>query len=484
MAIPARAEPAGDVKVLDRGATKWSGTPRFYFWFIAIFSALLIFAPLRTGDLVGYDDAHYALSAKYIVATGDWLNLRSNGWLVREHPPLFVWMQAAVFKLFGLSDTLARLPSAVCGWGAILLVYWLARRILDERLAVLSMFVMATSIYFLKYAARGMTDVPFTFLCLCALVGWLLSEEDPRWVLVAGLFAGLAQITRGLIGIALPLAFLIDAAVNRKRPPVRLAIGALALTFLPLAAWYAHMFYVDGATFLPLHMAWLDQEVYGQLTPSWRRYTGAFEYLWMILKSYWPWLPFMATGLWVAARSGERRLRFLVIWIVVVFALCAAAKSRVLRYMLPVYPAFAILAAIGLQKLVPTRFLWKTLRVLTPMLAAGVVFIAMFPRRNFQATEIRAMAVQATAAAPAPERILFYDEAQPRFDETNQLQWYGNLYLDVLLTPGQLEAKLQEPAPGVYIVDRNAYREFVVSRPNHRVVGETDRLICFRLLRP
>jgi 4-amino-4-deoxy-L-arabinose transferase-like glycosyltransferase len=371
----------------------------------------------------------------------------------------------------------------MCGWGTILLVFWLARRILGERAAVLAMFVMATSIYFLKYAARGMTDVPFTFLCLCSIGAWLLSAEDPRWYLVAGLFAGLAQITRGLIGIALPLAFGIDVVANRRRPPVRFAIGALGLTFVPVVAWYAHLFYVDGAGFLPLHLAWLDQEVYGKLSPSWRRYTGAFEYVWMILKSYWPWLPFMAAGMWVAIRSGERRLRFLVIWIAAVFVLCAAAKSRVLRYMLPAYPAFAILAAVGLQKLIPERYIWKTLRVLTPILAAGVIFIAIFPRRNFQATEIRLIATAATAVMPAPARVVFYDDGQPRFDETNQLQWYGSLYMDLLLTPDQLVDRLKDVRSSVFIVDRETYRKYIASQFTHQIVQESGHLICLRLPR-
>src|SRR5579862_2811692 len=117
---------------------------RFYYWYFAALAAVLLLLPLRTGDLGGYDDAHYAHIAKDILVTGDWLNLRSNGGRIFEHPPLFVWIEAALFRLFGKSDFIARLPSALCGWGTILLVYSLARRLLRDSLAaVVALFVMA-----------------------------------------------------------------------------------------------------------------------------------------------------------------------------------------------------------------------------------------------------------------------------------------------------------------------------------------------------
>ena len=61
---------------------------RRYFPILAILSAILIVAPLRTGDLTGYDDAQYAHMAKDILRTGDWLVLRSNGEPALENSPL------------------------------------------------------------------------------------------------------------------------------------------------------------------------------------------------------------------------------------------------------------------------------------------------------------------------------------------------------------------------------------------------------------
>src|SRR3954469_20957437 len=85
---------------------------RHTFWILAATAVLLLVAPIRKGDLAGYDDAVYAHIAKAIVRSGDWFNIQSNGYPALEHPPGFVWMQAALFSVFDFSDFLARLPSA------------------------------------------------------------------------------------------------------------------------------------------------------------------------------------------------------------------------------------------------------------------------------------------------------------------------------------------------------------------------------------
>lgn len=455
---------------------------RRYFPILVILSAILVLAPLRTGDLTGYDDAQYAHIAKDILRTGDWLVLHSNGEPALENPPMLEWMEASLFAAFGFSDTLARLPSALCGLGVILLVYWLARKLTgDALIAVMAMFVMATSLYFLKYAARGMTDVPFTFFVLCAVCAWARAADDPRWYLAAGASIALAQMTRSMMGLALPAVFVLDLIVARRRPAWRYAVPALAIAYVPLAAWYAYLVHLFGWWFVEVHSTWLRNEVYGGLSPSWRRYTGAFEYAWMLAKSYWPWLPAMLAGIGVAFRSRDRRLWLLVLWAAVVFTLCAAARSRVLRYMLPAYPAFAILAALGLRKFVPERFLRGGLRIATPVLAVAVLAVAAFPRTHMEAAEIRPIARAATAATAPGERVAFYDDGQPRFDEDNQLQWYGDRFLIRLFSRPELLEALRGSRARVFVMDKNSYRAYVSGRTGHQVLAESGHLILIRL---
>jgi 4-amino-4-deoxy-L-arabinose transferase-like glycosyltransferase len=458
------------------------GSDRVWFWALAVLAAVVLLAPIRSGDLAGYDDARYALVAKHVVVSGHWLDIESNGGPAIEHPPLFSWMQAALFVPFGLSDPLAKLPSALCGLGVILLVAWLGRRMTgDSFTGVLAMFVMATSIYFVKYAARAMTDVPFTFFFLAAVCSWVLSDDDPRWLLAAGAFAALAQLTRAMMGVSIPLLFALDMIVNRRRPPLGYLTAGLLVAFVPPAAWYAQWIYRYGADFFVRSSAYMNQEVYGALTPSWRRYTGAFEYLWMIAKSYWPWLPAMVAGVVLVIRRRDPKLRLLIVWIAVVYALCAITKSRVLRYMLPAYPAFAILSALGLLWIVPQRSLRNGLRVLTPLLAVLVIVVAIRPPVNMHAAETRPIALASTEATAPNERITFYDDGAPRFDELNQLLWYGDRYFAPILEPGKLPEALKSPQTRVFIVDAKAFHADVEGRVPNQIIARAGHLICFRL---
>jgi len=473
LSVPARPRARDNTVLLD---------VRWYFPILALLAAILMLSPLRTGDLTGYDDAQYAHMAKDILRSGDWLVLHSNGEPALENPPLLEWMEASLFAAFGFSDTLARLPSALCGLGTILLVYWLARELTGDALAaLLAMFVMVTTLYFLKYAARGMTDVPFTFFVLCAVAAWSCTEDDPRWYLAAGFATALAQMTRSMMGMALPAVFVLHLLVSRRRPVWRWAIPGLILAYLPLVSWYVYLIHLFGAWFVQVHSTWLRNEVYGSLTPAWRRYTGALEYPWMLAKSYWPWLPAMLAGAWLVIRGRDRRLWLLIAWVGVVFALCAVARSRVLRYMLPAYPAFAILAAIGIRHFVTERYLRIGLRAAVPLLAVVVAAIAMFPHTHLEAAEIRPIASAATEATAAGERVAFYDDGQPRFDEDNQLQWYGDRFLVRLFKRDALLEALQNGRARVFIMDTKSYQEYVAPRFDNKVLAESGHLVCFQL---
>jgi len=455
---------------------------RKYFWVLTVLSAILLFSPLRTGDLAGYDDAQYAHIAKAIVRTGDWLTLYSNGYPAMENTPLLEWMQAALFSVFGFSDALARLPSALCGFGTILLVAWLARRLTGNPLAaVLAMLVMATSIYFLKYAARAMTDVPFTFFFLCAVCAWSLIDVDPRWYLATGVCMALALMTRSLMGLALPALFALDLAAHRRRPPWRYAIPSLAIALVPVAVFYANMMHQYGGWFFDVHSTWLRNEVYGPLSPSWRRFTGPFEYAWMMGKSYWPWLPLMIAGAVAVVRGQDRRLWLLLLWGSVVFALCSVTRSRVLRYMLPAYPAFAILSALGMLKLVPVHLLRSGLRIAIPVLGLAALVVAAFPKTHWQAAEIRPIALAATSATSPGERVAFYDAGQSRFDELNQMQWYGDRYLNSLNDRERLLSELRSGRARVCVLDRTTYNTWVAPSIAHQVLASSGHLVCIRI---
>jgi hypothetical protein len=124
------------------------------------------------------------------------------------------------------------------------------------------------------------------------------------------------------------------------------------------------------------------------------------------------------------------------------------------------------------------------LRVLTPVLAVLVAVIAIRPPVNWHAAETRPIALASTQATAPNELITFYDDGAPRYDELNQLLWYGDRYFVPVLEPGKLPAALQRPRTRVFIVDANAFRADVDARIPNQIIARAGHLICFRLVRP
>jgi 4-amino-4-deoxy-L-arabinose transferase-like glycosyltransferase len=454
---------------------------RLRFLVLALAAAILFLGAIRLGDLAGYDDAMYSVEAKGIVRTGDWLTPKTRELPALEHPPLFVWTQAVFLSTLGISDPVAKLPSALCALGAVLLTYWLARRLLQDPLAAsVAMFVALATPYFIKYAGRAMTDVPTTFLFVCAICAWLLAEEDSRWYLAAGAFTAMALMVRGLIGLGLPAIFAVHLMAVHRRPAWRYLIPASIVAFLPLTAWYGYVLHRYGSYFVEIHQGWLQREVYGSLTPPWRRYTGAIEYAWMLAKSYWPWLPAMAAGMAAIVRQRRRPLFLLLGWVGAVFLLCALPRSRVLRYMLPAYPALAILSAIGLLRWIPRRILERAMDWIPPLAALTAISIVLLLTPHWHAIETRALAQADSAVLPPGERVGFYDKGDPRYDETNELEWYGDSPPLILLTRTDLEEAIRAGSVRVLVLDIATYRERIQPLP-HDVIAQSGRLISIRL---
>ena len=249
----------------------------------------------------------------------------------------------------GISDFVAKLPTALCALGTVLLSYWLARRLLKDTLAAsVAMFVMLATPYFIKYAGRAMTDVPTTFLFVCAICAWTLAEDEtpranPRWYLAAGVLTALALMVRGLIGLGLPVIFAIDLIARRREGSReilwRWLIPSLAIALLPVTIWYGYLFLRYQGGFVSANGGWLSREVFGSLNPPWRRYTGVIEYAWMLIKSYWPWLPATVAGIVMIGRERRRSLFVLVGWAATVFlfappraAECCGTCCRLIRH--------------------------------------------------------------------------------------------------------------------------------------------------------
>jgi hypothetical protein len=148
--------------------------------------------------------------------------------------------------------------------------------------------------------------------------------------------------------------------------------------------------------------------------------------------------------------------------------------------MLPAYPAMAILSAVGLLRWIPRRILERAMDWIPPLAVAGAVSIVLLAPPHWHATEIRAIAQAESRVLPPGELVGFYDKGDPRYDETNQLEWYGDSTPLILPTRADLDEALRAGTVRAFVLDQATYRERIQALP-HEVIAQSGRLVGVRL---
>jgi 4-amino-4-deoxy-L-arabinose transferase-like glycosyltransferase len=459
--------------------------PRFLV--LALLSAVLLFVSLRGRGLAGYDDSYFAHEAKEMVRTGDWWSVHFNGEPVLAHPPLFPWLVASSFKLFGMSDVAAKLPSALLGLGTILLTYFLTLELTGQAwLSLFAMLALASTQFFIKIATHAMTDVPFTFLFTMAIFFYVKGLTKSEFLTFLGLPLGLALLTRSVVGL-LALGIILAHLVLTKRfralrSPWLICGVALALA-LP-SVWYASQYQLHGAAFLASHAEFLNSKI--QVAPGAGRWTTIFNYPLALLKYYWPWLPFLVVGFVIevraALREKDQTAMLLIVWVLAVIIPFSFAATRYPRYILPVFPAFSILSAIALNRWLagPRKRIFFSLACAIGCLA--ICLTLLFPPKA-RADDITRIAPVVEANSSPNQRILIYTYEDGRTDYLYQYLWYGSRYAQLPSSLNDLAATLLRSETATVIIDKESYKRLLplMAGKAPKMLGQSENLICFRM---
>jgi 4-amino-4-deoxy-L-arabinose transferase-like glycosyltransferase len=333
---------------------------------LLLVASLAIFAGLGNGTFWEPDEPRFAEATRQMFARGDFVTPYLNGAPRFEKPILFYWMQAAAFTAFGDNEFSARLPSALAGVGIVLVLYLIGSQIASRRAALVAALVMATMFRFVTFARIGLTDVPVMFFVVAALYGFIRAEHwrSAAWAVVAWGCIGLGVLTKGPVGV-LPVAiWTVYAAFSgnwslfaRTRPLIGIVL-ALAIV-LP---WYVVMAVQHGHAFTDFALGHeivervLSEESFG--APA----RGFFYYFKIWPGDAAPWsVLFVASVGWFAWRwsSVDRTARQAVIfaaaWFICVFLLFSLSRSKLPHYVLPAYPAAALVIGVFVDRLADTR---------------------------------------------------------------------------------------------------------------------------------
>ena len=147
---------------------------------IVVTLAVCYLSNLGAIGFVGPDEPRYAWIARDMQETGDYITPRLYGKPWFEKPPLYYWSAALSFKLFGVSETSARFPSAIYAFLATLALAWLALRLYGAETARWLLLFLPTTVGMIGFSHAAATDMPFAATLTIAMVfATILLDLDP-----------------------------------------------------------------------------------------------------------------------------------------------------------------------------------------------------------------------------------------------------------------------------------------------------------------
>lgn len=310
--------------------------------FLVILAITLLFGRLGRSAL-HFDEAIYAQVSKEMIERNEWLTPHWNGQLWFHKSPVFFWITALFFTLFGIDEFWGRFASAVSGLAVLLLSYLIARRIYNRAAGVLAVLILLASQLFVFYARVGTTDTMLTLFVLLAAYAYLKTEDDDRfWLLVGGACA-MALMVKGAAGVIAPLVLLLTAIVERNLVPVLrskwlwLGVGLGLLIVLP---WHLFMYQQHGEAFLN---GYVYSHVINRAKSNLNEFQRGYGYYFSVLRNFFfPWVYILPFALLL---KRGRRSAILVILGLTVFILYTIVQTKFQWYILPAIPAFAIIVA-------------------------------------------------------------------------------------------------------------------------------------------
>lgn len=360
-------------------------------------SAALTLPNLGASSLWDIDEGLNAEAAREMFESGNWIVPMFNFKPRTAKPALLYWMQATAYQRYGVNEFAARLPSALAAIGVVLLTYELGRRMFSPMTGLLAGVITISSVQVSILAHAATPDALLLFsMTLTFWLFWIGSEKDGRqWPWTIGIGCGLALLAKGPVGVVMPLAiigyyFLAQRQLTRIFDR-RLVIG-LALMILIAGPWYALVGAETRGRFITSF--WQNENVGRFLKPKEGHWGPVGYYLLALTIGLAPWSVVLIPSVWNALKSSvptkleaapprhdsSRRGRdangFLLCWVAVYIGFFSLAQTKLPNYIVPVYPALAILTAqflVGWRRGEITIQRWIMPAALVCLMLVGVV---------------------------------------------------------------------------------------------------------------
>ncbi len=326
---------------------------------------ITLFFKLGNMAFVGADEPRYARVAEEMWQRGDYVvpTLHGKPWL--EKPPLYYWLAALSYSLLGVSETSARLPSALAATLCVLTLWWIAKVLWNEEVAFFAALLAATAPLFFSFSRAASTDPLFSaffsigmLLCLYAFV-----QRHSFWpYLASGAAIGLAVLAKGPIALILAVLSVVPvlALFFSMKRLLGLLAGLLA-GMLVVVPWYWQIIQRTGFEFISVFF--FNHNLARFFTTIHHHEHPFYYYLGVLALGMYPWTVvalLAAKGLWAVRETRsphsafhiphsdfrpatwDLRLAFLGSWIVMPLIFFSASRAKLPAYILPLVAPLAL----------------------------------------------------------------------------------------------------------------------------------------------
>ena len=304
-------------------------------------------------SLTNPDEVFYAQIAKEMAQHASWLTPYLFDAPNFEKPIFLYWLLRCGFILFGVSSFAARFFPAVFGVLGAIAAYFLGLLgFKDSRKAFFSALVLISSVFYIGMARTVFTDMVFSVWILLALLffiwGYLRRQRKRLSLILFFACSAFAVLTKGPLGLIIPLLIVVlFLYFNREVKYLRCgyAIGGILIFLVIALPWYMCMFTKYGNAFI--REFFYNDHIRRLIEAEHKAHDTWYFYPFSIGGCMFPWSLFVPVSLWALAKrrlcQREPFYLFLACWIAAVFIIFQVAHSKLASYILPMFPALALL---------------------------------------------------------------------------------------------------------------------------------------------
>lgn len=361
---------------------------RRWLWPLLLAVVVVWFGTLEYRKLVKPDEGRYAEIPREMSASGDWVTPRLNDLKYFEKPPLQYWATAVAYTLFGEHQWSSRLWAALTGFAGLMLVWFTGTRLFGREAGLYAALLLGSSMLYVLIGHINTLDMGVTFFITLGIAGFMLGQQSGvgattrrNWMWLAWAALGLAVLSKGLMGLVLPGAALFIYAVLQRDWTLwkRMHWGMGLLLFLLVTAPWFYLVMKANPEFFQKFFIY---EHYTRFTTKdLGRYQPWYYFVPILLTGMLPWTLLMfdtALRTWKGSAHVGRAFnpeRFLLVWVVFIYVFFSVSGSKLPSYLLPMFPALALLMGKQIAEVDVRRLFW----LVAPMLPLVLLMLGLVP---------------------------------------------------------------------------------------------------------